>query len=291
MNPSLLVLLCYISWGLLSIYWSLFSNIDPIAVLCFRITWSLVFCFILLLIKGQLKDIKNIFKDKRQMFFLLLSSITVTINWGMYIFAISVGKLLDASLAYYMHPIFSIVLGYFVYKERLTKLQWVAFYLALVGVSIPIFAYGVFPYFAIIIGTSFAVYGALKKQVKASGVLSIFMETLLISPLAFLYLFLNLKNSTISSMQWALLPTTGIVTSLPLILFAIGIKNTSLSLAGILMYINPTIQLLIAIFFYNEAFTRIHVFMFFFVLLSVCLFLFDSLKNMNKKNLNKKRQA
>ena len=123
MNPSLLVLLCYISWGLLSIYWSLFFNIDPTLVLCFRITWSLIFCFILILIKGQLKYIKDIFKDKKQMFFLLLSSITVTINWGMYIFAISVGKLLDASLAYYMHPIFSIVLGYFVYKERLTKLQ------------------------------------------------------------------------------------------------------------------------------------------------------------------------
>lgn len=291
MKSSLLVLFCYIAWGLLSIYWSIFSNIDPLAVLCFRITWSLVFCFLFLLIKGQTKDIRNIFKDKRQMIFLFFSSITVTINWGMYIFSISTGKLLDASLAYYMHPIFSIVLGYFVYRERLSKIQWAAFFLAIVGVSIPIFKYGEFPYFAIIIGMSFAVYGALKKQVKASGVLSIFMETLLISPVAFIYLFLNLKNLNISTMQWVLLPTTGIVTSLPLILFAIGIKNTSLSLSGMLMYINPTLQLLIAIFFYQEEFTTIHGFMFLFVGLSVSLFLFDSLKTLKKENLYKKIQA
>ena len=154
-----------------------------------------------------------------------------------------------------------------------------------------LFTYGVIPYFAIIIGVSFAIYGALKKQVKAYGVLGIFMETLIISPVAFAYLFLNLKTSTISPMQWVLLPTTGIVTSLPLILFAIGIKKTSLSLSGILMYINPTIQLLIAVFFYNEVFTRLHVYMFLFVGLSVSIFLFDSLKNLKKERLNKKIQA
>lgn len=291
MESTLLVLFCYILWGLLSIYWSLFSNIDPIAVLCFRITWSLVFCFLILLIKREIKDIKSVIKDKRQMFFLFLSSITVTINWGMYIVAIASGKLLDASLAYYMHPIFSIVLGFFIYKERLSKIQWFAFLLALIGVSIPIFTYGVIPFFAIIIGVSFAIYGALKKQVKASGVLGIFMETLIISPVAFAYLFLNLKTSTISPMQWALLPTTGIVTSLPLILFAIGIKKTSLSLSGILMYINPTIQLLIAVFFYNEEFTKLHAYMFLFVGLSVGIFLFDSLKTLKKEKLNKKIQA
>lgn len=289
LKSSLLVLFCYILWGLLSIYWSLFSNIDPLAVLAFRIVWSLVFCFILLLINKQIKDIKKVFHDKRQMRFLFFASIVVTINWGSYIVAISTGRLLDASLAYYMHPIFSIVLGYFVYREKLSKLQWIAFYSALIGVSLPIFAYGQIPYFAIIIGTSFAVYGAIKKQVEVSGILSIFMETLLICPLAFAYLFLKLNPADVSSMQWMLLPTTGIVTSLPLILFAIGIKNTSLSLSGILMYINPTIQLLIAIFFYNEEFTRLHFFMFIFVWLGVFLFLFDSLRSL-KKSRNKEKQ-
>lgn len=220
--------------------------------------------------------------------FLFFSSITVTVNWGLYIYAISVGKLLDASLAYYMHPILSIVIGFLVYREKLSKLQWFAFVLAIISVCIPTFTYGKIPYFAIIIGSSFAIYGALKKQVKASGVLGIFMETLIISPVAFAYLFLNLKTSTISQMQWALLPTTGIVTSLPLILFSIGIKKTSLSLSGILMYINPTIQLLIAVFFYNEEFTRLHAYMFLFVGLSVSIFLFDSLKNLKKERLNKK---
>lgn len=282
MTGSLLVLACYIMWGLIAAYWSMFSTIDPMAVLAFRIAWSMVFCLILIVLGKQTDVLTKVLKDKKQMLILLAAGIVVSLNWGGYITAVMTGRVLDASLAYYMYPLFSIVLGSIVYGEKLRPLQWLAFALALIGVVVPMVAYGEFPLFAIFIGVSFSVYGAIKKKVTAPGITSIFVETMWVTPLALAYLLFVSDFSNITSFQWWMLPTTGIATSVPLILFAMGMKTTSLSLAGILMYINPTIQLLIGVFFYGEAFTKVHGIMFAFVWVGVALFLWDSLKHRGK---------
>lgn len=282
MSGSLLVLLCYIMWGLIAAYWSMFSTVDPMAVLAFRIAWSMVFCLILIVAGKQTDTLKKVLRDKKQMLTLLAAGVVVSLNWGGYITAVMTGRVLDASLAYYMYPLFSIVLGSFVYGEKLRPLQWLAFVLALIGVIVPMVAYGELPLFAIFIGVSFAVYGAIKKEVTAPGITSIFVETMWVTPIALAYLFLVSDLSNVTSFQWWMLPTTGIATSVPLILFSIGMKTTSLSLAGVLMYINPTIQLLIGVFFYGEAFTKVHGIMFAFVWVGVALFLWDSLKHRGK---------
>lgn len=282
MTGSLLVLACYIMWGLIAAYWSMFSTIDPMAVLAFRIVWSMVFCLILIVLGKQTDVLKKVLKDKKQMLTLLAAGIVVSLNWGGYITAVMTGRVLDASLAYYMYPLFSIVIGSIVYGEKLRPLQWLAFALALIGVVVPMVAYGELPLFAIFIGVSFSIYGAIKKKVTAPGITSIFVETLWVTLVALAYLLFVSDLSNITSFQWWMLPTTGIATSVPLILFAMGMKTTSLSLAGILMYINPTIQLLIGVFFYGEAFTKVHGIMFAFVWVGVALFLWDSLKYRGK---------
>lgn len=282
MTGSLLVLACYIMWGLIAAYWSMFSTIDPMAVLAFRIAWSMVFCLILVVLGRQTDVLKKVLKDKNQMLTLLAAGIVVSLNWGGYITAVMTGRVLDASLAYYMYPLFSIVIGSIVYGEKLRPLQWFAFALALIGVIVPMVAYGELPLFAIFIGVSFSIYGAIKKKVTVPGITSIFVETLWVAPIALAYLLLISDLSNITSFQWWMLPTTGIATSVPLILFAMGMKTTSLSLAGILMYINPTIQLLIGVFFYGEVFTKVHGIMFAFVWVGVALFLWDSLKYRGK---------
>lgn len=286
MTGSLLVLACYIMWGLIAAYWSMFSTIDPMAVLAFRIAWSMVFCLILIVLGKQTDVLKKVLKDKKQMLTLLAAGIVVSLNWGGYITAVMTGRVLDASLAYYMYPLFSIVIGSIVYGEKLRPLQWLAFALALIGVVVPMVAYGELPLFAIFIGVSFSIYGAIKKKVTAPGITSIFVETLRVTPIALAYLLFISDLSNITSFQWWMLPTTGIATSVPLILFAMGMKTTSLSLAGILMYINPTIQLLIGVFFYGEAFTKVHGIMFAFVWVGVALFLWDSLKYRGKEVTN-----
>ena len=282
MPGSLKVLACYLMWAFLVLYWPLFGAMDPLAVLSFRIIFSMLFCLIVMLILGQGPAILALMKDKRQMLFLLLAGITITINWGGYIIAVMTGRVIDASLAYYMYPIFSIVLGFFIYNERLRPMQWVAFALAILGVTVPIVAYGKLPVFAIIIGTSFAFYGAIKKQITASGMLSIFMETFLVVPVALIYLVAFSHLEGLGVREYLLIPTMGVATTVPLLLFAIGMKDTSLSLAGVLMYINPTIQLLLGVFIMGEEFTTIHAIMFAFVWSGVALFLTDGFRERKK---------
>lgn len=282
MPGGLKVLVCYLMWAFLVLYWPLFGAMDPLAVLSFRIIFSMLFCLIVMLILGQGPAILALMKDKRQMLFLLLAGITITVNWGGYIIAVMTGRVIDASLAYYMYPIFSIVLGFFICNERLRPLQWVAFVLAVLGVTVPIIAYGQVPVFAIIIGTSFAFYGAIKKQITASGMLSIFMETLMVVPVALIYLVAFSHLGDLSSKEMLLIPTAGIATTLPLLLFAVGIKDTSLSVAGVLMYVNPTIQLLLGVFCLGEEFTTTHAWMFAFVWAGVALFLADGFRERKK---------
>ena len=283
MPGSLKVLACYLMWAFLVLYWPLFGAMDPLAVLSFRIIFSM-------LVLGQGLAILALMKDKRQMLFLLLAGITITVNWGGYIIAVMTGRVIDASLAYYMYPIFSIVLGFFIYNERLRPLQWVAFVLAVLGVTVPIIAYGQVPVFAIIIGTSFAFYGAIKKQITASGMLSIFMETLMVVPVALIYLVAFSYLEGLTPRDILLIPTMGVVTTVPLLFFAVGMKDTSLSLAGVLMYINPTIQLLLGVFIMGEEFTTIHAWMFAFVWSGVVLFLADGFRE-RKKSGREKEQA
>ena len=287
MPGSLKVLACYLMWAFLVLYWPLFGAMDPLAVLSFRIIFSMIFCLIVMLILGQGPAILAFMKDKRQMLFLLLAGITITVNWGGYIIAVMTGRVIDASLAYYMYPIFSIVLGFFIYNERLRPLQWVAFVLAVLGVTVPIIAYGQVPVFAIIIGTSFAFYGAIKKQITASGMLSIFMETLMVVPIALIYLVTFSHLEGLTPRDILLIPTMGVVTTVPLLFFAVGMKDTSLSIAGVLMYINPTIQLLLGVFIMGEEFTTTHAWMFAFVWSGVALFLTDRFRERKKESETK----
>lgn len=289
MPGGLKVLVCYLMWAFLVLYWPLFGAMDPLAVLSFRIIFSMLFCLIVMLILGQGPAILALMKDKRQMLFLFLAGITITVNWGGYIIAVMTGRVIDASLAYYMYPIFSIVLGFFIYNERLRPLQWVAFALAIIGVNVPIIAYGQVPVFAIIIGTSFAVYGAIKKQITASGMLSIFMETLMIVPIALIYLVAFSHLEGLTPRDILLIPTMGVVTTVPLLFFAVGMKDTSLSLAGVLMYVNPTIQLLLGVFIMGEEFTTTHARMFAFVWSGVALFLTDGFRERKKSGMEKEQ--
>lgn len=282
MPGPLKVLACYLMWAFLVLYWPLFGAMDPLAVLSFRIVFSMLFCLIVILITGEGPAILALMKDKRQMLFLLLAGIIITVNWGGYIIAVMTRRVIDASLAYYIYPILSIALGFFIYKERLRPMQWVAFILAIIGVSVPIIAYGQVPVFAILIGTSFALYGAIKKQITASGTLSIFMETLMVLPIAMIYLLAFSHLDGLTLRDFLLIPTMGIATTVPLLLFAVGMKDTSLSVAGVLMYINPTIQLLLGVFVMGETFTTTHAWMYVFVWSGVALFLADGFRARKK---------
>ena len=282
-RSSFSVLGCYVLWGLLPIFWKLLANVDSVYVLAQRVLFSCIFCLAIILLKKNGSSVKNILKSKTERRRYFVCGILISINWGVYILTIAMGKILEASLAYYMNPLFSVVIGALIFKEKLSAVQWVSVGLALVGVMIPVIAYGNVPYLAIIIGLSFALYGAMKKTIKAESEVSICMETMSVLPLALAFIvYAQLSGyttfSSLSNAEMLLLAASGAVTSIPLMLFAKGIRKTSITTSGILMYINPTLQLLVGVLIYNEVFTKMNAITFAFVWAAVILFILDSLR-------------
>lgn len=282
-KSSLSVLGCYVLWGLLPIFWKLLANVDSVYVLAQRVLFSCIFCLAIILLKKNGSSVKNILKSKTERRRYFVCGILISINWGVYILTIAMGKILEASLAYYMNPLFSVVIGALIFKEKLSAVQWISVGLALVGVMISVIAYGNVPYLAIIIGLSFALYGAMKKTIKAESEVSICMETMSVLPLALAFIvYAQLSGytdfSSLSTTEMLLLIASGPVTSIPLMLFAKGIRKTSITTSGILMYINPTLQLLVGVLIYNEVFTKMNAITFAFVWAAVILFVLDSLR-------------
>ena len=282
-KSSFSVLGCYVLWGLLPIFWKLLANVDSVYVLAQRVLFSCIFCLAIILLKKNGSSVKNILKSKTERRRYFVCGILISINWGVYILTIAMGKILEASLAYYMSPLFSVVIGALIFKEKLSAVQWISVRLALVGVMISVIAYGNVPYLAIIIGLSFALYGAMKKTIKAESEVSICMETMSVLPLALAFIvYAQLSGyttfSSLSNAEMLLLAASGAVTSIPLMLFAKGIRKTSITTSGILMYINPTLQLLVGVLIYNEVFTKMNAITFAFVWAAVILFVLDSLR-------------
>ena len=285
-----LVLGCYILWGLLPIYWKLLSEINSVYILASRIIWSFVFCSLLLLGMKKGKQIKSVLKNRRQSLLLAGCGIMLTLNWGTYIFAVVTGHILESSLAYFLNPILSILIGRFFYGEKLGKYHWISVAVAFLGIMISILRYGHIPYLAIVIGLSFAIYSAMKKKVTVNSEISMFMETMYVTPVACIVIAvlegmgLGISDSlTLSS--FLIIMLSGVVTSVPLILFSRGIKEISLSLSGILMYSNPTLQMLVGIFLYHEKLTVPNVITFVCVWIALVLFLYGDRQMEKSKGL------
>ena len=282
----------YVLWGLLPVFWKLLAGVNSAYVLAQRIVFSCLFCFAVILIKKNGGELKNILRDKKQRRLYLACGLLISANWGVYILTVATGRILEASLAYYMNPLFSILIGALIFKERLSGVQWLSVALAFVGVMYSVVLYGSVPYLAIIIGLTFALYGAIKKGIKAESEVSICMETVSVLPLALIFIvYAQLSGFTtfasLSVKEMLLLVLTGAITSVPLMLFASGIKRTSITVSGILMYINPTLQLLLGVFVYNEEFTKANAVTFAFVWLAVILFVGDGLRHKRHEKLTK----
>ncbi len=281
-RAPLYVLTCYILWGVLPVFWKLLAAVDSLYVLAGRIVWSLVFISAILAARRGFGAVRAVLGDRRELGRLALAGIFVCVNWGSYIWAVNSGHVLDASLAYYMNPILAILLGTVVFRERLTGLQWLSVAVTFTGLVITILRYRQIPWVALIIGGSFAVYGAIKKGVHVDAGVSVFFETLVLSPFALVFMAAAEVRGTgavgvLHGWQWLLLPAAGVVTTVPLLFFAKGIKSTPMTLSGILMYINPTLQLLLSVLLYQEEFTTTHAILFGFVWSGLALYLLSSL--------------
>lgn len=276
------VLACYILWGMLPLFWRCLAEVSSMAVLGYRIVFSLLFMAAFLLLRGRWHEAAAILRDKRERSWLMLSGMAIAVNWGSYIWAVSGGHVLDASLAYYMHPILSILVGALFFREKVTKLQWVAVGLMAAGIVVTAAGYGRIPWIALIIGGSFVVYGVLKRNVTCDAAVSLFAESLFTTPLSLaLIIWCEWHGAgamgALEGAQWLLLPASGIVTAVPLLFFSRGIRTTSNTMTGVLMLINPTMQLLVGVFALGEEFTASHAVLFAFIWSGLALFLLGKL--------------
>ena len=272
-------LVSYVVWGLLPIFWKQLAAVNSIYVLCSRIIWSLVLAVICLAFRrDRFSSVREVLKNRRLCGQLILAGVAVCINWGVYIWCVSAGHIMDSSLAYYMNPLLAVLLGTVVFREKLRPMQWLSVATAFAGVVVVVVRYRQMPWLALLVGGSFAVYGALKKTAQTDAITASFFETATLAPFAIILLIVMEKQGISASgvlhgWQWLLLPASGVVTTVPLLLYSIGVQNISLTLSGILMYINPTMQLLISVFLYQEAFTTNYAILFAFVWTGLVLYM------------------
>ncbi|MGE8245847.1 MAG: EamA family transporter RarD [Stenotrophomonas maltophilia] len=247
-------------WGLVPVYWHLLKAVPSQQIIAHRIIWSTVLVVAWLLLSNGMGWWRAIAAQPRALPTLALSSVAIAFNWGLYIWAINAGHVIETSLGYFINPLVSVVLGVVVLKERLRRLQWLAVGCAALGVAWLTVDAGTPPWIALGLACSFGLYGLLRKMISVDPVAGLGMESL--------YLFLPAIGFALwsenghggaffSGWGWrndALLIFGGAVTALPLIGFAYGVKRIPLSLVGILQYIAPSIGLLLGVFFFREPF-------------------------------------
>jgi len=276
----------YLLWGILPIFWKELKEVNSFVILSHRVLWAFVF-FTLINFKNY-KTIIKTFKNKKDLKLILLASFFIGGNWTLFVWAVNHNKIVEASLGYYINPLFSIILGLIFFKEKFTKSQYLAFFLAIIGVLILTINYRRIPWVALILATFFAIYGVLKKLIKARSIISLNIETLLLLPLTFFIMISNYNRTgeiilNKSSYLSILLILGGILTAIPIYLFTQAARRIDLSHLGFIQYISPSMNLFLAIFLYKEPFSIIHLISFGFIWLALGIFTISKLK---KSNIN-----
>lgn len=241
-------------------------------------------CFYAYFNLSNLQDkLFSIFKKWKHLKYLIATSLLITANWGVYIWAVNNNHIVDASLGYYINPLINVVFGYLFLNERMNKMQRWALALAMIGVLYLTIDYGKFPYIALFLGFSFSGYGLLRKIAKIAALPALTIETLLITPIALGFLIGTFTTSTVhGSLNLStilLLIGAGPATAIPLFLFGKASETVSLSTLGFIQYLSPSLQLLIGIIVFHEHFTTAHVICFAFIWAALVLFTYSYNKN------------
>ncbi len=296
MNPGMLIGIgSYLLWGLLPLFWKLLGDISALEVLSHRMLWSFVFFLFLIVARRDFTVINRIKKEPKQLFFYLISSILISLNWFVYIWCVINGHVVEASLGYFINPLIAVALGVIFLKERLQIMQLGAIILALLGVLYLTFVFGSLPWRGLILAFSFGLYGLVKKGVKLPSIEGMTVETCFQFVPALLYIIYLSNNGTGNfgagkPYLSILFIISGIVTGFPLLLFSIASKKITLSQLGILQYISPTLQMLIGIIVYQEPFPLNKLIGFCLIWISVILYTYEGVRRYRQNGLFNSRR-
>ncbi|PCJ08728.1 MAG: protein RarD [Rhodobacteraceae bacterium] len=248
----------YVMWGLLPLYMKALSHIPAAEVVAHRIIWSVPIAGLLLIVLRRTKDLQAALRSPKTLLMACVTAALITVNWGIYVWSITSGHALDAALGYYINPLFSVFLGAVVLGERPTRIQMVAIALAAGAVVVLTVAAGGLPLAAVGLTLTWGLYAFFKKSLPVGPNQGFMLEVLILTPIALGYIiYLTATGSssfTVSGTNTALLLGCGVVTAIPLMVFANGAKLLRLSTIGILQYIAPTMIFLVAVFVFGEEF-------------------------------------
>jgi chloramphenicol-sensitive protein RarD len=267
----------FLIWGILPLYWKLMQTVPAREILAHRIFWSFVFMLLVVSLTGGWREVIAGIADKRKLLLIFSCGILVSLNWFTYIYAVNTGHVIEASMGYFISPLVVVLLSVTILKEKLTRWQSAAIILAATGVMIITVQYGRVPWIALFLAVSFALYGLIKKMIRVDSITGLTLETLIVMPLALLYI-LSLENGgtgtigTAPLRMTAILAGTGVITAIPLLLYARGIEKTTYSMIGFLQYITPSITLALGIFIFKEYFSLAHLVSFCFIWAALLIF-------------------
>lgn len=268
-------ILAYLCWGLFPLYWKLLGSVDSIQILCCRILFSLVLVWAALACLKQ-ADWPKALRDRKTLLSLAVSACLIGVNWGLYIWAVNSGHTVESSLGYYINPLVNVFLGLVFFRERLSAPQWVAVGLAAAGVVIAAIASGAFPWISVALALSFGLYGFAKKRLAIDSMVALGAETLILAPLALAFLGFKGAAGRLDLFRsipvFGLLAFSGVITTVPLLLFATGAKRLTMSALGFTQYISPTVQLALGVFLFGEAFPPARILAFSFVWLGLAVY-------------------
>lgn len=281
-------LAAYVLWGILPVYWKALEFVSPFEILSSRFMWSCVFVLLLIIFQKKwllfAKEVKQVFSNVKTGAAMVAAGITISFNWGTFIWAVNNGHIVETSMGYYINPLVSILFAVVFLRERLDKMQLAAITYAFIGVASMVYSFGKIPWVSLTLAFTFALYGLLKKILPVSALTSIMLETLLITPLALVYEY-SLWQQGVSFYAYGnlqvimMLTGAGVVTAIPLLLFTAGARMLPLKIIGFLQYISPTLTLLIGVFVYNEAFTASHLLAFGWIWAALLLFIVSQLRS------------
>jgi chloramphenicol-sensitive protein RarD len=257
-RPLWYALAAYLMWGLFPLYWGLIRHVPTAQAMGHRVVWSAVVLGALVAGSRRRRTLGGV--TRRVTGIYAVAAVLIGVNWTIYVWAVNAGFVVQTSLGYFITPLISVLLGVVVLRERLRRLQWIAVALATAGVLHLTRTYGALPWIALGLAISFGTYGLIKKRAPLPPVEGLLLETVILTPIALVYLvaiqrggsgrFLHAGLSTD-----LLLVGTGLLTVVPLLLFATAVQRAPLSIVGILQYVSPTMQFLLGIFFFHEQFS------------------------------------
>lgn len=275
-------LAAYSMWGIAPMYFKLLTSVPALEIVMHRIVWSVLVLCLLLIFRKKFNQVFKAIRDPKIIATLAISGLLLAMNWLVFIWAVNNDKMLDASLGYFINPLFNVLLARFFLKESLTRLQLLAVFVALAGVAFLIFSYGQLPWIALILATSFSIYGLLRKKVTVDSMPGLLIESCIMLPFALLYwLIIDTSSGNMLANSPDLnitLMLAGVVTTAPLLCFTAAARRIRYTTLGFFQYIGPSLMFLLAVIHYQEPLDATRVITFVCVWSGLFIYVYDSLR-------------